>query len=140
MTRGELQGGCLCLSIRYRITGEPLARSSCHCRSCRLAAGAPSVAWITVKRGDFALISGDAVRFRSSPPVVRTFCGKCGTPLTYQHHDDPDTIDVTTATLDQPEAFPPTREVWLEDKLSWEPLNEHLQHFRRGSSGGSGGA
>ena len=136
----ELRGSCLCRSIRYRITGTPIAQSSCHCRSCRLAAGAPSVAWITVKRDDFALIAGDAARFRSSPSVVRTFCAKCGTPLTYQHDHDPRTIDVTTATLDQPDAFPPTREIWLEDKLAWEPLNEQLPHFRRSSSQGSGDA
>ena len=131
------QGGCLCNSIRYRFTGIPLAQSLCHCRSCRLASGAPSVAWIVVKRSDFAFLSGDPVQFRSSPSVVRTFCGKCGTPLTYQHDESPDTIDVTTATLEAPEAFPPNREIWLEHKIAWEPLDENLQHFQRGSSEGS---
>jgi len=134
------QGGCLCNSIRYRITGVPIAQSFCHCRSCRLAAGAPSVAWIVVKRSDFAFVTGDPVRFRSSPLVVRTFCGKCGTPLTYQHDESPDTIDVTTATLDVPEAFPPNREIWLEHKIAWEPLDENLQHFQRSSSEDSAGA
>jgi hypothetical protein len=105
-TTSELQGGCLCRSIRYRISrGAPIAQSSCHCRSCRLAAGAPSVAWITVKRSDFALIA-DAARYRSSTPVVRTFCGKCGTPPDLPARPDMETIDVTTATLDQPDAFP----------------------------------
>ena len=40
----SVEGGCLCGAIRYRVSGEPLARSLCHCRSCRLGAGAPSVA------------------------------------------------------------------------------------------------
>src|SRR4030095_9898552 len=128
------QGGCLCGAIRYRITGLPVARSLCHCRSCRLAAGAPSVAWIVVRRSDFAIVTGEPARFRSSPSVVRTFCGKCGTPLTYQNDDSPDTIDVTTATLDLPEAFPPTREIWLDHKLAWERANENLQQFPRSSS------
>jgi hypothetical protein len=137
MTSGEAQGGCLCGSIRYRITGVPLAQSRCHCRSCRLAAGAPSVAWIVVNRNDFAFVTGSPVQFRSSPSVVRGFCGRCGTPLTYQHDENPDTIELTTATLDIPEAFPPTREVWLEHKLAWEPRDENLEHFRRSSSEGS---
>jgi hypothetical protein len=140
MSEGEPQGGCLCHSIRYRIAGLPIAQSLCHCRSCRLAAGAPSVAWIVVKRRDFMFVVGEPTRFRSSPSVVRTFCGKCGTPLTYQNDDSPGTIDVTTATLDLPEAFPPTREIWLEHRLAWEPVNENLQHFRRDSTAGSSDA
>ena len=128
------QGGCLCGTIRYRIAGLPVAQSLCHCRSCRLAAGAPSVAWIVLKRSDFTLVTGEPMRFRSSMSVVRTFCGKCGTPLTYQNDDSPGTIDVTTATLDLPEAFPPTREIWLEHKLAWERANENMQQFQRSSS------
>ncbi len=129
MPTNAIEGGCLCRSIRYRITGEPLARSLCHCQSCRRAAGAPSVAWIVVNRGDFAFVAGDPVRFRSSPEVIRTFCGTCGTPLTYQHDDSPDTIDVTTATLDLPNAFPPTKEIWVEHKLAWVPLDERLPRY-----------
>ena len=78
--------------------------------------------------------AGNPMRFRSSPAVVRTFCGTCGTPLTYQHDTSPDTIDVTAATLDAPEDFPPTREVWLAHRLAWEPLDEKLRHFQKGGS------
>ncbi len=134
------EGGCLCKSIRYRISATPLAQSRCHCRSCRLASGAPSVAWFVLSCSDFTFVTGEPIRYRSSPPVVRSFCGKCGTPLTYQHDDSPDTIDVTTATLDLPEAFPPTREIWTEHMLAWEVLNEDLRHYPRGSSESSGDA
>lgn len=128
-----LEGGCLCAAVRYRVSGAALATSNCHCNSCRRASGAPSVAWGVFRSGDFAFIAGHPVAFRSSPPVVRTFCGRCGTPLTYQHDDSPGTIDVTTATLDSPERFPPTREIWLEHKLSWAPVNAALRHFPRSS-------
>ncbi len=134
MTIGAIEGGCLCAAIRYRITGATLAQSRCHCRSCRLAAGAPSVAWIVVRYRDFEIVSGRPSGFRSSPPVVRTFCGACGAPLTYRHDDSLDTIDVTTATLDHPEQFPPTREIWIEHKIPWEALNPSLRHYPRGSA------
>jgi hypothetical protein len=128
-----VEGGCLCTAIRYRIKGTPLATSICHCRSCRRASGAPSVAWVVFRYSDFALVTGQPVAFRSSAPVLRTFCGKCGTPLTYQHNESLNTIDVTTSTLDFPESFAPTREIWIEHRLPWEPLNEVLQHFPRSS-------
>ena len=71
---------------------------------------------------------------------MRSFCGSCGTPLTYQHDDSPDTIDVTTATLDHPERFPPTREIWLEHRLAWETLNPMLVHYPRDSADDASGS
>jgi hypothetical protein len=129
------QGGCLCGAVRYRITGQPLATSFCHCRSCRLASGAPAVAWVVVRRDDFAVDHGTPVAFRSSPAVERTFCGRCGTSLTYQRDDSPESIDVHTATLDAPDAFPPTREIWLEDKVAWMVTNDRLDPYPRSSRG-----
>jgi hypothetical protein len=89
------------------------------------------IVWVVVNRGDFALDSGQPMEFSSSPPVVRSFCGRCGTPLTYRHGESPDTIDVTTATLDIPDAFPPSREIWLEHKIVWENPDGLLEHFCR---------
>ena len=101
-----------------------------------MASAAPSVAWVTVRSADYAVVAGKPAAFRSSPPVVRTFCGTCGTQLTYRHDDDPDTIDVTTVTLDDPERFAPTREIWLEDKIAWETLDERLDHYPRSRAEG----
>ena len=134
MTTDAVEGGCLCAAVRYRIMGAPLARSLCHCKSCRLASGAPSVAWIVVRSGDFIIATGRPRDFRSSPHVVRRFCETCGTPLTYQHDDSLDTIDVTTATLDHPELFAPTREIWIEHKVPWAILNPSLRHYPRDSA------
>jgi len=36
--------------------------------------------------------------------------GRCGAQLTYQNDANPDAIDITTASLDQPDAFPPAKE------------------------------
>jgi len=86
-----------------------------------------------VRASDFAFVAGQPVAYRSSPPVVRGFCGRCGTPLTYQHDDSPETIDITTATFDAPDRFAPLREIWLEHRLAWEPVSETLPHFPRSS-------
>jgi hypothetical protein len=128
------EGGCFCAAVRYRISGAPRATSLCHCNSCRRTSGAPSVAWVVLRATDFAFVAGQPVAFCSSSHVVRTFCGKCGTPLTYQHDESPGTIDVTTSTFDFPERFAPTREVWLEHKLPWVAVNKALQFFPQSST------
>jgi hypothetical protein len=127
------EGGCLCGEVRYRVTAPPIARSICHCRSCRLASGAPSVAWAVFSPGDFRYLCGHAVRFNSSPTVTRAFCGRCGTPLTYQSSQRPEAIDVTTATFDTPDAFPPAKEIWTEHRISWERVNDAIPQFPRSS-------
>jgi len=76
--------------------------------------------------------------FRSSPGVTRTFCSQCGTSLTYQRDAEADTIDVTTASLDFPDDFAPTREIWIAHKLGWERLNDTLPQYP-GSSRPAGG-
>ena len=126
MTQRTSEGGCLCGAIRYRITGEPVATTLCHCRTCRRASGAPTVAWAVFRSGDVVFVAGAPTRFRSSPGIARTFCGKCGTPLTYQRESATGTIDITTATLDDPDKFAPACEIWIAHKISWETLNESI--------------
>ena len=127
------EGGCLCGAVRYRVTAEPIARTICHCRSCRLASGAPTVAWAVFRPDDFRFLCGHPVGFNSSPTVTRTFCGRCGSPLTYQSSQRPEAIDVTTATFDTPNVFPPAKEIWIEHRIAWEQLNEALPRFPRSS-------
>ena len=128
------EGGCLCGAVRYRIRGAPRSSSVCFCRSCRLASGAPSVAWFVVHVDQYTLLSGQRRTFRSSPAVTRSFCATCGTPLSYQHTDDPSEIELTTATLDEPQRFAPTREIWHSHKVAWAASDPAVPHFARESN------
>lgn len=128
------EGGCLCGAIRYRVSAQARALTHCHCHSCRHAVGAPSVAWAVFPRDGFEFIAGEPVRHASSPKVVRGFCGICGTSLTWQHEDRPLTMDVTTASLDDANAFAPLREIWTCEKLAWQVLDPALPHYPRSST------
>jgi hypothetical protein len=64
---------------------------------------------------------------------ARTFCGRCGSPLTYRHTSyEGKKIDVTTVSLDAPEAFPPQGHVWTSHKLKWLKLADGLPCFDEG--------
>jgi len=124
-----LEGGCLCGAIRFRATGKPTNTMVCHCQTCRRAAGSPVVAWLTFDRKDFRITRGKLSEFNSTPPVTRGFCGTCGTPLTYAHGDSPDSIDVTTCSVDDPQAYPPTHHSWLSDDVGWVRFGDGLPAF-----------
>lgn len=115
----ETTGGCSCGAVRYVLDAPPNVVAVCHCSDCRRAAGAQSVAWLILPATAHRVVSGEPASYRSSRPVVRTFCSACGTPLTYRHEDSPERIDVTLGSLDDPERYPPTKAVFEKEKLSW---------------------
>lgn len=129
-----IEGGCLCGEVRYRIEGEPLASTTCQCRTCRKASAAAIVPWIHLDAASFSFVAGQPVEFKSSRPVTRTFCGRCGTPLTYWTTSYGPTIDVTTCSLDEPEMFPPMIHVWTSHKLDWVKLADELPFFEKDPS------
>jgi hypothetical protein len=122
-------GGCACGAVRYEAGGECANSMVCHCRSCRRAAGAPVVPWVTFPNSGFRFAKGAPAEFRSSAPVVRTFCSACGTPLTYRHESYADAIDITTCSLDEPEKFPPTHHSWTSHDVAWVKFGDRLPAF-----------
>lgn len=136
MTDSTLTGRCLCGGVHYR-GGAPLHPPTfCHCESCRRAAGAHVIAWVTVPADSFGYSGDIPVEFASSPGVRRTFCGRCGTPLTYRRAGRPGEIDITVATLDRAAAFAPLDHIWMEDALPWDRPGDGLpQHPRMPAAG-----
>ena len=63
--------------------------------------------------------------------MTRTFCGRCGTTLTYRHDTHADEIDVTIATLDDPEAFAPADHSFVGEKIGWMSVNDGRECFER---------
>jgi hypothetical protein len=125
----SVEGGCLCGAVRYRAAGPGTHATLCHCATCRRAAGAPVVAWVTFARASFSFTAAQPVAYQSSAPVVRTFCGRCSTSLTYTHADFADEIDVTIASLDQPDDFAPRDHTWTSQRLHWMEVSAGLPSF-----------
>jgi hypothetical protein len=121
-----LEGGCQCGAVRYRADGRPYNRSICHCSICRRTTGAPMVAWFSVAKADFVLVRGRLTSYRSSAIGRRGFCPACGTQITFQDDRLPDEIDITIASLDEPEAVPPEYHIFTSTKLDWVKLGDGL--------------
>ncbi|MCR0980778.1 GFA family protein [Roseomonas populi] len=114
-----LSGGCHCGAVRYEARGRPFHPTICHCVDCRRVAGAPVVAWFSVRRAEFRVVRGAMRRYASSARAERGFCGDCGTPMTFREHDLPDEMDVATATLDDPSAVPPADHTRVAAGIPW---------------------
>jgi hypothetical protein len=124
-----LEGGCLCGAVRYRISAEPHHADYCHCRMCQRASGAPVVAWLTVASEAFEWAKGEPAVYRSSPKAERLFCPNCGTQLVFRAVAEPDHLDVTLASLDDPEAVRPTHHIWTASRIGWFDTADDLPRY-----------
>ena len=77
-------GKCLCESIKFKIHGNPLWVSHCHCQSCRRNTGSVVATFVGLRKEQLSYITGSRKFYESSPGVHRGFCADCGTPLTYE--------------------------------------------------------
>ena len=126
-----LTGGCLCGAIRYRLDSEPFDCGWCHCRTCQLNSGAPAMAFASVSKGDWVATRGKgSIRtVRSSSFGHRAFCGECGTPLYMQVDHQPQTVDFSIVTLDEPDTVTPGFHIFWSSKVSWfEPGDDLPRH------------
>lgn len=117
-----ITGGCYCGTIRYRIDQRPIHSEICYCSNCRRAIGAHVTSWIRVESTSFVLLRGEPSRFRTDTGAWRTFCGTCGTSLTYQSDEQERDgyLDVTVGSLDRPDLFPPKHDSYEDERLKWD--------------------
>jgi hypothetical protein len=132
MSEDVLTGRCLCGTVRYRCGPRLYPPTLCHCASCRRAAGAHAVGWLTVARADFVLTAGEPRELESSPGVYRAFCPRCGAPITYRSDRRAGEIDVTLGTLDEPGRAAPADHIWMEDAPAWDRPGDGLPQYPRG--------
>lgn len=119
-------GGCQCGALRYQFRAALRDIAHCHCSICRRTTGGILTTWITVPLTSFEWLAGTATEFASSASCTRSFCPTCGAQLTLFTTLSPQTLDVTVATLDQPELAPADRHIWVQSRLPWLQLDEQL--------------
>lgn len=112
------RGGCLCGALRYEVRGPALQSTVCHCEDCRRASGAPFVAWTFFRNGSLFWLKGKPKLLRHADRE-RTFCGDCGSPLTFFDPAIPELFEANTNSLDDPSAYPPGDHCWTCDELPW---------------------
>jgi hypothetical protein len=122
----DLEGGCLCGAVRYRVTGDSIAVVYCHCSMCRRASGAAVVNWAMFPQEQLAIVQGTPAIYASSPGVERSFCGSCGTQLTFRADFMPGLVDLTVGSLDDPTALPPQMHIWEKSRVPWLQLADAL--------------
>ncbi|HEY0027823.1 MAG TPA: GFA family protein [Allosphingosinicella sp.] len=128
-----ISGGCACGATRYELKSAPYDCGWCHCRICQRVSGAPAMVFATVTEGDLVWTKGeDTLRtFASSSFGHRTFCGACGTPFLMKVNHQPETVDFSVATLDDPERIAPGFHIFWGSRIGWFEPGDGLPRYEK---------
>jgi hypothetical protein len=128
----KMTGGCMCGSVRFETAGDPFLVNHCHCHSCRKHNGAAVVTLAGFKAEQVTFDGDERSIYESSPGAKRAFCGKCGTPLTWEGDDDDlgSICEIHISTFDNPEALVPTAHAFEPERIPWFDVADGLPRYK----------
>lgn len=128
-----LQGGCLCGQVRYE--ARPTHRDGyyCHCRMCQLAFGNTRAAYFNLRKDQVRWLNDPPTYYVSSKIARRGFCGRCGTPLSFEFLDG-ENIDLSVGSLDEPGALRPNEHFAVESRIAGWHVDDGLPGSRLDSN------
>ena len=136
----NLEGGCACKAIRYRLTESPLIVHACHCRDCQRATGGPFVIniWIEGRFVEAGPVAPKSFRLTGGTGKHHDvfFCETCGTTLWSRYHIVPsDCLFYTRSKLpwlSLPEGVPAFQSGYKIDDVWSAESKERLRRNRAG--------
>ena len=108
----RVSGGCLCGDVRLVAMGQPSRVGICHCLDCRKHHGALFHA-SAIFPADAVTIAGETQDYAG-----RHFCPRCGSSVFSRSGDE---IEVNLGSLDAPDQFTPSYELWTIRREAWLP-------------------
>ncbi len=131
----DLAGGCYCGKVRYKATGDAMFKGQCHCRECQYISGGHPNVVMGMSESGFAYTKGAPKQYQRTDlpnPVMREFCGDCGTHLLTRTPNLPGVVLLKVGTFDEPRVFGgPQMVIFTIDKQTFHHVPEGLPTFER---------
>lgn len=123
-----LSSSCLCGAVRWEAEGPLQLMSHCHCTRCRKAHGSPFATYVGVPEAGFRLMGVEhLVSWQSSPEMVRSFCGTCGSvaPLSSSQG----MVFVPAGNFDTDPGARALAHIFVASKAPWYEIHDDLPQF-----------
>jgi len=121
-------GGCLCGKVRFVAEGRPYRVGVCHCLDCRKHHGALFHA-SAIFPSEAVTIEGETREYAG-----RSFCPECGSTVFGRSGDE---TELNLGSMDAPDQFTPTYELWTVRRESWLPPFPLEHRYERDRDSGS---
>ncbi len=130
----ELDGGCGCGAVRYRVLREPIIVHCCHCRWCQRETGAAFALNAMVEAGYVTVLQGAPEIVDTPSPSGRgqkiLRCPECRVAV-WSHYAGmgEKTCLIRVGTLDEPDRLPPDIHIFTASKQPWVVLPPGVPAF-----------
>jgi hypothetical protein len=123
---GELNGGCWCGAVRYRVADAFLYAANCHCSRCRAATGSAFKPFAGIEREKFELQAGaDTLLVVGDDDLNDTRCASCGS-LLFSVVRDGAYVHVALGSLMDAPSIQPSEHIFVGSKAPWFEITDDL--------------
>ncbi|MFK7889337.1 MAG: GFA family protein [Granulosicoccus sp.] len=101
--------------------------AACHCLQCQKQTGTECSVIVGVPT-DSVTVRGDTLKTyehsgTSGLPVLRKFCGNCGSPVLTFVKAYEGLLFLKAGTLNDPAQVKPELEIWCDSKIGWSTID-----------------
>jgi len=131
--RTTAEGRCACGAVRFEIDAPALWAWHDHSAASRHAQGCAYATYVGSWKSRFRWIEGEAALTRYQDPeskTERSFCARCGTPVTYEQPRAPKIVNIPRAIFSGRTGREPRYHMFLPEAADWTYLGEPLSPLK----------
>lgn len=131
------EGGCVCGAVRYRVHGQPLFGTVCHCNFCQRRLASAFALMASFNEDAVEILHGQLSTCEHRSDVSgrwlkMSFCPACGTTVAHTAEIRPGLRTVAAGSFDDPGWFSVDRHIWVQSKLPWVTIPEGVNSYAQG--------
>jgi hypothetical protein len=119
MTMSDIEGGCRCGQVRFKLSAPPMLTMACHCTGCqKMTASAFSLSAL-YPAAAFEVTAGEPVIGGLRGETRHFFCPRCMSWMFTRPQGAEHLVNVRATLLDDATGFTPFMETFTREKLPW---------------------
>lgn len=133
MSTVSVEGSCLCGSVRYKVTGDPVRFYHCHCQRCRKATGTGHASnLLMTPHTAINWLKGEELLVKYKVPEAERFyncfCSQCGSPMP-RVIPELDAVLIAAGSLDSDAPIPPQARIFWDSRVDWSCQSDDLPTY-----------
>jgi len=125
----QIEGGCECGAVSYRVSGPFIYAGNCHCSRCRAATGSAFKPYAGIERSKLELVCGEQRTMTVGEPNGHDVrCAECGS-LLYSVVRGGEYVHVAMGSLRDAPGISPRAHIYVGSKAPWFEITDDLAQF-----------